>query len=437
MKKQLLTIKEFGFIGKSENKEAKKDETGNIYLPKTEFKSLEDFVLKAREDDEYGCEYLRLGFKKGLDKILTAKNYVGIIETKNHIIEILPKIYKNENDDDNTRKIFLKMLKSLRNLPFRHFNTASLESEKLHLFEIFVRMFLEELGKLVRSGIKSQYVLNEENLNVVKGKIKWSEQIRHNLVHKERIFVEYDEYSVNRPENRIIKTTIEFLARKGFSNNTSRLIRQYQFIFDEIPASFNIEKDFLLCKNNRLVKDYLNLLPWCRVFLKNESFSTVTGRNDVFSLLFPMEKVFESYVADEIRKNIGDGYIVSTQDKSHNLFVDLEKFALRPDIVISKGEEKIILDTKWKVIESISESGRNNISQADLYQMFAYGKKYGAKTLFLIYPENEKFQIYPENEKFQKSCHLKYEKNDLDLYIFPWKFSSNEKESNIGNLINI
>jgi 5-methylcytosine-specific restriction enzyme subunit McrC len=105
--------------------------------------------------------------------------------------------------------------------------------------------------------------------------------------------------------------------------------------------------------------------------------------------------------------------------------------------VISKGEEKIILDTKWKVIESISESGRNNISQSDLYQMFAYGKKYGAKTLFLIYPENEKFQIYPENEKFQKSCHLKYEKNDLDLYIFPWKFSSNEKESNIGNLINI
>ena len=202
---------------------------------------------------------------------------------------------------------------------------------------------------------------------------------------------------------------------------------QYQFIFDEIPASLNIEKDFLLCKNNRLVKDYLNLLPWCRVFLKNESFSTVTGRNDVFSLLFPMEKVFESYVADEIRKNIGDGYIVSTQDKSHNLFVDPAQFALRPDIVISKGEEKIILDTKWKVIESISESGRKNISQADLYQMFAYGKKYKAKTLFLIYPENEKF---PSKREY-------YYEYDMGLCIFPWKFSSNEKENNIGNLINI
>ncbi|MGI6395020.1 MAG: McrC family protein [bacterium] len=428
MKKHSLTIKEFGFIAKSENKEAKKDEKGNIYLPEKEFESIKEFVLKAREDDEHGCEYLRPGFKKGLGEILTAKNYVGIIETKNHAIEILPKIYKNEKDDDNTREIFLKMLKSLKDLPFRHFNTASLKSEKLHLFEIFVRMFLEELGKLVRSGIKFQYILKEENLNVVKGKIKWTEQIRRNLVHKERVFVEYDEYSINRPENRIIKTTIEFLSKKNFSNNTSRLIRQYQFIFDEVPASLNVEKDLMLCKDNRLVKDYLNLIPWCRVFLKNESFSTVKGKNEVFSLLFPMEKVFESYVADEIRKNIGDGYIVSKQDKKHHLIVaPEEKFGLKPDIVISKGEEKIILDAKWKVIESISESGKNNISQADLYQMFAYGKKYEAKILFLIYPENENF---PSKREY-------YYEYDMGLCIFPWKFSANGNESNIGNLINI
>ncbi|HQJ61544.1 MAG TPA: hypothetical protein PKV35_11130, partial [bacterium] len=110
--------------------------------------------------------------------------------------------------------------------------------------------------------------------------------------------------------------------------------------------------------------------------------------------------------------------------RSHNLFINYAQFALRPDIVISKGEEKIILDTKWKVIESISESGRNNISQADLYQMFAYGKKYGAKTLFLIYPENEKF---PSKREY-------YYEHDMGLYIFPWTFSSNEKENNIGNL---
>jgi len=77
------------------------------------------------------------------------------------------------------------------------------------------------------------------------------------------------------------------------------------------------------------------------------------------------------------------------------------------------------------VIESISESGRNNISQADLYQMFAYGKKYGAKTLFLIYPNNDKF---PERKEY---C---YEQDTMKLFIFPWKFSDNEKESNIGDL---
>ena len=64
---------------------------------------------------------------------------------------------------------------------------------------------------------------------------------------------------------------------------------------------------------------------------------------------------------------------------------------MRPDIVVEHLQEKnlIVLDTKWKLLNADS---RNNygISQADMYQMYAYGKKYGTEKVVLLYPLNEK-----------------------------------------------
>ncbi|MEA5010430.1 MAG: hypothetical protein VB100_01740 [Angelakisella sp.] len=79
---------------------------------------------------------------------------------------------------------------------------------------------------------------------------------------------------------------------------------------------------------------------------------------------------------------------VSTQDKGYYLFDSPRQFALRPDIVIVRDDNtKVILDTKWK---SLVNNPRINygISQSDMYQMYAYLKKYGASEIWLIYPAN-------------------------------------------------
>jgi len=79
---------------------------------------------------------------------------------------------------------------------------------------------------------------------------------------------------------------------------------------------------------------------------------------------------------------------VSTQDKGYYLFDSPRQFALRPDIVIVRDDNtKVILDTKWK---SLVNNPRINygISQSDMYQMYAYSKKYGASEIWLIYPAN-------------------------------------------------
>jgi 5-methylcytosine-specific restriction enzyme subunit McrC len=73
---------------------------------------------------------------------------------------------------------------------------------------------------------------------------------------------------------------------------------------------------------------------------------------------------------------------------------------MKPDIVIRERNSKnilYILDTKWKLINQdnpipkYSQNNQDTIKQADIYQLFTYGKKYGVKKLVLIYPKWDNF----------------------------------------------
>ncbi len=367
-----MVLKEFEFL-------QYKDEKKENHIKEDSFNSIEKFVL----ENEQTAQYLKITIKKGFGKVLQAQNYVGLIQTKDGTtIEILPKI--RNIDDEKSKEILLKMLKTLKNSPFKNFNIANLKSKKMPLLEIFISMFLEELAKLIRKGIKSDYLQKEENLKFLKGKLKISEQIKQNYIHKERFFVEFDEFLSNRVENRLIKSTLKYLYKKSKLNINQQKIREFLFVFDEVEESKSIKTDFEKVKPNRAMRDYEQVLLWSKTFLLENSFSPYKGENIAFALLFDMNLLFENYVYNYLKKS-GKFEEIKAQDKTHHLAYEknIGKFRLKPDIVINKGE--IIADTKWKLLSF--EKSNSGISQADMYQLYAYGTKYETcKNLYLIYP---------------------------------------------------
>ena len=357
------------------------------------FKAIDAFT----RENFAAVEFLKPGRDKKGD-FLQAQNYVGIIQTKSgDSLEILPKIHDNDNSNnkeavENSKRILLRMLKTLKSHPFKNINIANLKSLNLPLLEIFISMFLDEVSKLIKIGIKSDYVELEDNLKFLKGKLKILEQIRKNIVHKERFYVCYQEFSIDRAENRLIKSTLEFLYRRSKSSRNQRLIREYLFIFDEISSSSDINADFSRLKLNRQTKHYEQALLWSKIFLQNKSFSPYRGSDVAFALLFDMNTLFESYVGNFIKKKL-PGVILQHSEK--HLVENPKSFRLRPDIFL---ESKFIADTKWKIIKS-----RDDISQADLYQLYAYGKKYECGRLYLVYPRISGVD--------QKAMKFKYESN--------------------------
>ena len=295
------------------------------------------------------------------------------------------------------------MLKTLKNSPFKNINKASLKTINIDIFEIFITMFLEELSELIKKGIKSDYLSKEENLYFLKGKLKLNSHLKQNLLHKEKFFIEFDEYSSNRVENKLIKTTLTKLYNVSKSLNNKQRLREFIFVFDDIDISKDIKGDFKKCKIDRSMINYEEILNWCKIFLNNESFYPYKGNDVAHALLFDMNILFESYVAYHIKKQYKDRE-VKTQDTKYKLIESHKLFQLKPDIVI---DNNIVLDTKWKIVDS--QKNNYGLLQSDLYQMYAYGKKYNSNDVYLIYPKSKNF-------KFSIDIPFKYDDN-LNLHI--------------------
>ncbi len=131
-----------------------------------------------------------------------------------------------------------------------------------------------------------------------------------------------------------------------------------------------------------------------------------------------MEAVFEAFVAQELRKQLSDEYQLRTQSTSKALvrYNGKRLFTLKPDLLIEQNKQPVfVMDTKWKLLDASDEQNKFGLSQADFYQMYAYGQKYlkGEGSLFLIYPATEQFsKPIPYSFDFD---------NKLRLWVVPFE----------------
>ena len=393
----LFEVREFDIIASSAER---KDDTSYRYLPPAQFAKLVRFVqnFSGEEDSSDVLNFLQLGYSRHVGQIVRVKNYVGLIQVDNTLqLQVYPKISFGDGDDTGyrcTKKIFMKMLCSMKDFPSKVFSSASLKVERMSIFELFISMYIHDVRQLVRYGIKSGYVAEEGNLRYYKGKLKVSQHIKENIAHRERFYLAYDEFCPDCAENALVKATLQLLQKITTSAENAREIRQLLLHFEMVHASVNYAGDFAKAVITRANKHYQGLLQWSAFFLYGRSFTVFAGGDIARALLFPMETVYERYVANEIRKAMGDGWKVTAQEASCWLFEALQKFALRPDIILKKRSgcpQTIVMDTKWKHLSSDAGSSYG-ISQSDMYQMYAYSKKIDASDIWLLYPMTDEFR---------------------------------------------
>ena len=388
-KNRTISIREFGRIYPDSK-----------HIFKRDIEELRAYIDEQNSKDFTGQSDIE-EFLKPIKNGVQANNYVGVLQTKSGLtIEILPKIAgrTEEATDTRVRQLFLEMLKAVRSINGKTFKLTNLNAKKNNLLEVFISMFLNESDMIIKRGLKSSYVTVQSNEKFLKGKLLMTQQLRKNIVNQSYFFNEYDEFMTNSAENQLIKTTLEYLLKNSWDNNNLRIIREQLVYFEFVDLTNSPEQTFQKVSIGRNYTYYEQTLDWCRIFLSRKSFTSFKGSSLAFAVLFPMEEVFEAYIAYMMKKSIPDAN-VSAQDKKYSLFDRTNEtkagYRLRPDLVVRFEDNRTtIADTKWKVLDSTGPS------QTDLYQMYAYYTRYRHKSenvdkVVLIYPYSSS---YSENE---------------------------------------
>lgn len=396
----------------------------SIAVPAKTYQWLEEQCLKDSAASR--PRWARLARAGAGRRAVQVTNYVGVIRTPDgHQIEVLPKIGRDAlGSEQGSRKLLIDMLRCLRE--FRHMRTESahLKATRMPLLEVFISEFLAAVTHVVKRGLRGDYSLRQDNLFALRGKLNIATHLRKNLTRADRFFTEHDEFTPDRPENRLIRAALDQVLNTTITPENQRLGRELQFAFAEIPASSQPALDFQRSRADRGMAHYEDALSWTRLILSGFSPLTGSGDEKALSLLFPMESVFEAFVAKHLTKQIQDGFGLKQQANNRYLVRHREQgwFQLRPDLLIlerSSNSAKIALDTKWKILDETLGNRKDKycLSQSDFYQLHAYGTHYLHEngTLILVYPRTDRFQ--------QPLGEFRFEGSDRKLWVLPFCLS--------------
>lgn len=388
-------------------------------VPSSVFGWLEEQCLRAADAGE--AAWFKWGQRRGR-RVIQVTSFVGVIRAPDGFqIEVLPKVGKLFGGGAvEARQLLIEMLCCLNG--FRHVRTdsAKLSAARMPVLEIFISEFLRSVEHIVKRGLRSDYRLHKDNLFALRGKLLISPHLRQNLFRADRFFTEHDEFSNNRPENRLLHAALRQALHLTATQANQQLCRELDFVFADVPPSTQTRIDFEQVRLDRGMGYYAEALAWARLILDEESPLTGSGRYSAPSLLFPMEAVFEAFVAKHLARQLAPPHILKTQARSHHLVRhrDRDWFRLKPDLLIRDSEQDLlVLDTKWKLLDGLKANGTDKygLSQSDFYQLHAYGQSYldGTGDVVLIYPKTESFDCPLPVFNFPKCP-------DLRLWVLPF-----------------
>lgn len=412
-----------------------------VRLSDREITELQTFNDKLRASQNLANDIIKFDFK-GNEKFVSTFNYVGVLKVCKKTIQIIPKIANKKNDQNDPEysrqavKNLLYMLSYTKRLRVKESEVANLTRNNDDFFEILIYLFAKNLLELIRVNYHRDYVLMEDNLGYIKGKLLFSNHLKNNLTDRSRFYLSFDEFCEDTLLNQILKFTVHLLIKTTNNLNNLKLLQELNFIFSDISLKRISADDFKKIVLTRLNISYEPILNLAKIFISNSSLELSADKINTFSFLFDMNVLFEEFIGEFIKQTNID-YKVSLQHPTRKFVekkiingVDYgEVFTLKPDIQLYAKEgtdPAIIIDTKYKILDN--KDKKEGVSQADLYQMNAYAQKYNCRNIILLYPKaigqenvDVKFQIENNRNVYVRTIDLcrdlKMEKEKLKVEL--------------------
>lgn len=327
--------------------------------------------------------------------------YVGVISIHPTLtIQILPKMYNPRGEEDKWQQSIqnlLYMLNYCGKLLNTHTNSTQLKSLKGDFYEILIYLYASTLLNEIRNSLHHEYVTQEQNLPYLKGKVLFSKQLLNNLIKQNLFYLKTDEFDPNNQLNRIFAYVSRQLYTTTSNIKNRQMLSELNLLLSDVDYGHISHSDAHKIHINRMNERFRPALDLAKLFLSDNTLQLTSNTFKTATFLIDMNSLFEDFIAKTVKQESDENSIVYTQGPHEYLVtgelisqepIPAKIFQMRPDITIanrSTNQNEHVIDTKYKILDS--QQRKLGVSQADLYQMYAYSHKYEVRDITLIYPE--------------------------------------------------
>lgn len=260
-------------------------------------------------------------------------------------------------------------------------------TESPEIVNLFATVLINGVRRLIRRGLDRGYVVVEEDLKSIRGRVALSSSLKRMLLENGKAHCVFDELSHDVLHNRIIRATIACLKRAD--NLEPPLLRQLQEI-DRYLSNVTLVKlhknDFRRVQLHRNNSFYDLLLKICELIYDCLLPTEAAGRSkfqDISKDEIRMSSLFEEFVRKfyyfeqkhyRVRRTNID-WLVSDTSADDMTYLPI----MKTDICLEASDHTIIMDTKFYTKTFVENYDGRRIKSSDLYQLYAYMRNTASK----------------------------------------------------------
>lgn len=260
-------------------------------------------------------------------------------------------------------------------------NYSNLEKEDFDSAEdLFAEILILAVSKQLKQGLKRGYLLIDEEISSVRGKILLAESFKEDSLQRKKLVCSHDEYNEDCYFNRIIKITMILLLKSGITKDRKSKIRHLLKFFENV-SELNLHRINWKQQYDRNSATYRLIIYICNLLVNSKIQSNSKEGKSLEDYIDERElsHLYEKFILGFYRRNYSN-QLSADASKIEWAEVESDDCSLLPsmntDITLtSKTSNKVlIIDAKFYSQSLQKRFEKFSIHSGNIYQIFTYVK---------------------------------------------------------------
>jgi 5-methylcytosine-specific restriction enzyme subunit McrC len=251
------------------------------------------------------------------------------------------------------------------------------------IVEAMAEALAGQMERALARGLRQGYRRREDRLMVLRGRVRFGEQLHRHWRIAPPLEVTYDEFTVDTDLNRVLLAALVELRHLPLrSRRLASRLRQIEARFARVAETHFTTATLPTLSFDRLNRHWEVPAELAKLIIRGSSIEGGVGTSRGPAFLLNMNKVFEDFVVVALREAFGLRESEFPQGgRHHTLWLDeATRVALKPDFTWWSGGAPVLVgDAKYIRVNA------EGVLHPNLYQVLAYTVATGLSVGWLVY----------------------------------------------------